>query len=756
MPLGLAFILVGMLGGLVLFNTGQVAVDKQRLANAADSAAYSGMVWQARALNFQAYSNRAMVANQVSLGQAVSLNSWAEYARQTSINAQIVLGPIPYVGQFVTTMSQIIQQISQYFIKPIARGMISVIGPINQAVAASQQAMFASSFGATPDIVRDIAKASDSRFSADTAYSALGLAKNLSEWSEFTQTYTLDDTENMLERTEVVNESRDEFTETRYWDFFDNFWVYSTPFTKHKIFREGESRLVMVSAEGEDAEWEWMAVDTVALETRIWRPFRRSRDVEIPMGWGSAYANSNGGNKVVVRNCSRNGFANQPEACKYVDRNNDTAEVAISQIDDVSNYTGLNEFRSISESIKELDDGEAVLRLKTEMSMEIDAVTSSDKYINNREPFATPMISPGSTLSSISVAEVYYRRPEAYASPTASVRLEAANGYNPYWDVRLAPVDKVDRVAALTMRGDLGGGTLPGGVSAEALANYVPPESEGEAGEEGESNGGEQSNLPEYSDITIAAAMGLSGAEADAAIALANGAPEEFIASAIEGFVPVDEITEIIEDELKTQVQEAATNFLESLWNDTLDSAPAGVQQVVDGAVVAAEDAVELAEDLSERFETMREQVQIEFAAELEAQVTSYEEVLVPIVALIGDLTGEFNRVTNEIRNYGENSSGDSRAPLTLRNELIGIQADIDAQRAELDQLKAELKTTMTNYLIDRIAHYGGDLFPELMPFDQMASITDFLLEDYLETPVELRDDVNVDELLPWGEDNDI
>ena len=756
MPLGMAFILVGMLGGLVLFNTGQVAVDKQRLANAADSAAYSGMVWQARALNFQAYSNRAMVANQVSLGQAVSLNSWAEYARQTSINAQIVLGPIPYVGQFVTTMSQIIQQISQYFIKPIARGMISVIGPINQAVAASQQAMFASSFGATPDIVRDIAKASDSRFSADTAYSALGLAKNLSEWSEFTQTYTLDDTENMLERTEVVNESRDEFTETRYWDFFDNFWVYSTPFTKHKIFREGESRLVMVSAEGEDAEWEWMAVDTVALETRIWRPFRRSRDVEIPMGWGSAYANSNGGNKVVVRNCSRNGFANQPEACKYVDRNNDTAEVAISQIDDVSNYTGLNEFRSISESIKELDDGEAVLRLKTEMSMEIDAVTSSDKYINNREPFATPMISPGSTLSSISVAEVYYRRPEAYASPTASVRLEAANGYNPYWDVRLAPVDKVDRVAALTMRGDLGGGTLPGGVGAEALANYVPPESEGEAGEEGESNGGEQSNLPEYSDITIAAAMGLSGAEADAAIALANGAPEEFIASAIEGFVPVDEITEIIEDELKTQVQEAATNFLESLWNDTLDSAPAGVQQVVDGAVVAAEDAVELAEDLSERFETMREQVQIEFAAELEAQVTSYEEVLVPIVALIGDLTGEFNRVTNEIRNYGENSSGDSRAPLTLRNELIGIQADIDAQRAELDQLKAELKTTMTNYLIDRIAHYGGDLFPELMPFDQMASITDFLLEDYLETPVELRDDVNVDELLPWGEDNDI
>ena len=86
LPLGLAMILIGVLGALVLYNTGRTASDKARLANAADAAAYSGLLWQARALNFQAYTNRAMVANQVSIAQAVSLSSWARYGDQTATN----------------------------------------------------------------------------------------------------------------------------------------------------------------------------------------------------------------------------------------------------------------------------------------------------------------------------------------------------------------------------------------------------------------------------------------------------------------------------------------------------------------------------------------------------------------------------------------------------------------------------------------------------------------------------------------------
>ncbi len=63
-----------------MFNTGQVAQEKTKLVNTADAVAYTAGVLHARALNFDAYSNRALVANEVLFAQMVSLASWAKYA----------------------------------------------------------------------------------------------------------------------------------------------------------------------------------------------------------------------------------------------------------------------------------------------------------------------------------------------------------------------------------------------------------------------------------------------------------------------------------------------------------------------------------------------------------------------------------------------------------------------------------------------------------------------------------------------------
>ena len=98
LPLGLVLVVFCVVGALMLFNTGQVASDKMRLANTADAAAYSGALWQARALNYQAYANRAMVANQVAIGQAVSLNSWMNYAAVTSEQIATVTKPVPILN----------------------------------------------------------------------------------------------------------------------------------------------------------------------------------------------------------------------------------------------------------------------------------------------------------------------------------------------------------------------------------------------------------------------------------------------------------------------------------------------------------------------------------------------------------------------------------------------------------------------------------------------------------------------------------
>src|SRR4051812_17433263 len=59
-----------------MFSMGQLTTEKMRLQNTADAAAYSAAVAQARDYNFTAYTNRAMIANQVAMAQLVGLTSW--------------------------------------------------------------------------------------------------------------------------------------------------------------------------------------------------------------------------------------------------------------------------------------------------------------------------------------------------------------------------------------------------------------------------------------------------------------------------------------------------------------------------------------------------------------------------------------------------------------------------------------------------------------------------------------------------------
>lgn len=60
-----------------LYKTGKITTNKMQLQNAADAAAYSMSVVEARDLNFASYMNRAIVANEVGIAQFVGLASWA-------------------------------------------------------------------------------------------------------------------------------------------------------------------------------------------------------------------------------------------------------------------------------------------------------------------------------------------------------------------------------------------------------------------------------------------------------------------------------------------------------------------------------------------------------------------------------------------------------------------------------------------------------------------------------------------------------
>jgi hypothetical protein len=71
------FMAILIVSGFALFKAGKLTSNKMQLQNAADAAAYSMSTVEARDLNFAAYMNRAIVANEVAIGQMVGLASWA-------------------------------------------------------------------------------------------------------------------------------------------------------------------------------------------------------------------------------------------------------------------------------------------------------------------------------------------------------------------------------------------------------------------------------------------------------------------------------------------------------------------------------------------------------------------------------------------------------------------------------------------------------------------------------------------------------
>lgn len=79
LPVMLFGFFITLVSLIAVFNTSRVTIEKTQMVNAADAAAYSGAIQAARALNFYAYSNRAMVANTIAAGYVVSYVSYLRY-----------------------------------------------------------------------------------------------------------------------------------------------------------------------------------------------------------------------------------------------------------------------------------------------------------------------------------------------------------------------------------------------------------------------------------------------------------------------------------------------------------------------------------------------------------------------------------------------------------------------------------------------------------------------------------------------------
>ena len=78
MVFGLFFLGIALIGLILMYNNGVLTRDRVQVENAADAAVYSQAKLFARHQNLIAYTNRAIVANEMSVGQVVALMSWSK------------------------------------------------------------------------------------------------------------------------------------------------------------------------------------------------------------------------------------------------------------------------------------------------------------------------------------------------------------------------------------------------------------------------------------------------------------------------------------------------------------------------------------------------------------------------------------------------------------------------------------------------------------------------------------------------------
>lgn len=270
--LGFAAAMIGIM--LISFNSGQVTNAKMRAMNAADAAAYSGAVWQARTLNFQAYMNRAMIVNEVTIAQSVSLRSWIDYLARFVANINMVTQFIPAAGQATRAISQVLNRVDDM----MQKAMPKFEDLARSAAHFEQEAQELFNKGGTvgaADIAIDVAKKNGSEVSPG-GYALF--ATNLLDWNRFTETYTRNVRpantrgDGRARMRTVTLDSRDGFSQNRKFEW---------PLGLVEVRKQGGTDLIDYDA--------WKGLDSAAMCTNT--IFFGCRGF-VPMGWGGAQAYS--------------------------------------------------------------------------------------------------------------------------------------------------------------------------------------------------------------------------------------------------------------------------------------------------------------------------------------------------------------------------------------------------------------------------------------------------------------------------------
>ena len=199
------FAAVLVISALSLFRTGRLTSDKMEMQNAADALAFGVSTVEARDLNFAAYTNRAIVANEVAIGQAIGLASWAYH--WVSIGDFILEYNKYLTGPTLTISNSVLPPLASVFqisggvfvtlMRGYAKAMTAVNHNVNKGYGIAQQIYHLASIVNTLGLLDESIKANAPDGAHMSGYGVLMLLAHLSTYGglpvpvteKFTQSY---------------------------------------------------------------------------------------------------------------------------------------------------------------------------------------------------------------------------------------------------------------------------------------------------------------------------------------------------------------------------------------------------------------------------------------------------------------------------------------------------------------------------------------------------------------------------------------
>jgi len=486
-PIGIAAILGVTILMLTLFNTSQVVSEKMRIVNTADAAAYSGMVVQARTMNFTAYTNRAMVANQVALAQMVSLASFGTYVEQVGIKLSVALAAVPVLGPALSKGVNTAAKVAKGLISVYAQASAVAIHLIQAAISKAQGAANVASVAATKVVVNAVVAANDPNYEVTFLVGNGFLAANALAWANVSDRY--DNNLYQTRKADLALVSRDGFsTKQRGWGKKWSVDISVGHFGPYGyIYREADTRLISKKGQNKNSrtqkglKWEWKAKDTLS----VWAGFKwttltkkKHSEKEWRVGYGSAFMSQTGkdfdANKF---GCFLGFFCNNgwnfknKLAEKRADQKKYTTNMSIG-------YEGMQPYYDLADTgtgSKVVAKKSPIVALGIEVTRKASSpirTSSNIKNLGSTKAYAKGSTSngmgatglfrvddnfaAGQGVSAVARAELYFSRPikrvgTTFLNRRSDNKEEYANLFNPYWDVRLAD-PTTERKAALGAR----------------------------------------------------------------------------------------------------------------------------------------------------------------------------------------------------------------------------------------------------------------------------------------------------------------